>query len=140
MSLSNDEIAELTQVIEAVANSDSPYLFEKLVSLINRLRLKYGDLPVLLSTKADFIDDFDERILLYEKTIELAEEPEDTAYIIQSVESLVEIYVYELRDYEKGAKWLTELERLTKIHGEEYIIYSLSDMRADLRRLLIRLV
>ena len=45
---------------------------EELRCVLNQLRVRYGDHPVLLETEADFCDDDAERVALYRRAIEVA--------------------------------------------------------------------
>tara|TARA_R110001599_G_C12205844_1_gene656127 strand:- start:1368 stop:1700 length:333 start_codon:yes stop_codon:yes gene_type:complete len=105
---------------------------------LDRLRLKYGEIPLLLSTKADFIDDTDERVRLYKRAVELSLESADIACLTQSAESLVEIYIEEFSDHESALAWLNRLNEFANLYGSEYILGSLCDLEAQVARKRIR--
>lgn len=58
-SLANDEVLRAS-------------CFLKLKHLLNELRVRYGDHPVLLETEADFTEDLCEQVSLYESALCLA--------------------------------------------------------------------
>ena len=143
MSISEKEWDEVRSLIYDVVNvsaggGDSTQAGKKLTYKLDRLRLKYGELPLLLSTKADFIGEPDERLKLYKRAVELSQENLDIPCLTQSAESIAAIYVNELSDFHSGQYWLDKLKELIASHGDAYIIGNLSDLEANLNRLKIK--
>ncbi len=62
-------------VVNAVLADDATLrasLYISLLDVLNGLRVRYGDHPVLLETEADFADDDGERVDLYRRAADLA--------------------------------------------------------------------
>lgn len=139
-----DEICELSADIADAICEEADFVTEKithqLLYKLSRLRLKYGELPILLSTRADHIDDLDERLRLYKRAIELALEIGDDACATQSAESIAQIYIEELQDQENGQTWLNQLKEYVSRFGDKWIVGTMSELETGLNRLRIRAV
>lgn len=70
--ISAEEIAELTG-----REIDARFAQKKILSQLDRLEKKYGRLPTILSTKADYIDSTDERLSLLKEAYITADEIQD---------------------------------------------------------------
>ena len=72
-----DEIGELTHRLTNSTLADDDVLHEsihrELIERLCELTEKYGDHPVLLETLADYVEDPNERLLLYRKALQLSE-------------------------------------------------------------------
>jgi hypothetical protein len=84
---------------------------ECLLSWLDTLQGKYGELPSILATKADYIEDTSERLRLLKRAYELAEVRQDKSNLLLTASSLAEIYIAELADLENGRTWLETLEK-----------------------------
>ena len=135
MSLTVEEWSQIETLVGDVVNGISSR--DALIYQIKRLRLQYGELPILLSTEADFIDPIEPRLSLYKRAVELSQNPLDVSCLTQSAESLVEIYIEELSDYDNGLIWLTKLQGFVSSYGSDRILNSLSELEAKLKRLKI---
>jgi hypothetical protein len=135
MSLTVEEWSQIETLVGDVVNGISSR--DALIYQIKRLRLQYGELPILLSTEADFIDPIESRLSLYKRAVELSQNPLDVSCLTQSAESLVEIYIEELSDYDNGLIWLTKLQEFVSSYGSDRILNSLSELEAKLKRLKI---
>lgn len=135
MSLTVEEWSQIENLIGDVVNGISSR--DTLLYQIKRLRLQHGELPILLSTEADFIDTTETRLTLYKKAVELSQKPLDVSCLTQSAESLVEIYIEELSDYDNGLIWLTKLHEFVASYGSDHILNSPSEFDAKLKRLKI---
>lgn len=147
MTISNEEMAHINELICAIMDDsgedfqgDDALNTDALFKALDRLRMAHGELPILLSTRADFIDEPEESLALYLRAVELARESQDICCLIQSLESIVEIYTEDLLDYDNGLKYYQPLAELVEEHGTEYCITSLSDLKANLNRLTMKVV
>lgn len=138
MPLSKEEWDQVANAICDVVNGVSSE--RDLLRQVKRLRLKHGPLPILLSTEADFIDSVEDRLRLYKKAVELSQDPPDASCLTQSAESLAEIYIQELADYENGLIWVEKMKKYISLYGGEYILSSSSEIEAKLNRLKIQCV
>lgn len=135
MSLTVEEWSQIETLVGDVVNGISSR--DALIYQIKRLRLQYGELPILLSIEADFIDPIEPRLSLYKRAVELSQNPLDVSCLTQSAESLVEIYIEELSDYDIGLIWLIKLQECVSSYGSDHILNSLSELEAKLKRLKI---
>lgn len=98
-----------------VANTaeDSPAevrLTKQLHELIDNLATKYGELPSLLATKADYLEDASERLKLLSRAYRVAERRADKPNLTFVSSSIAQLCIEELRDLRQGGAWLRKLE------------------------------
>jgi hypothetical protein len=91
-----------------VASRDAAAI--RLLSLLDTLQEKYGPLPSLLATRADYVDSPDEREYLLLKAYDEARILEDLKNLLEISESLASFYIEERSDYRHGEHWLRKLE------------------------------
>lgn len=84
---------------------------ERLLLLLDTLQEKYGELPSILATKADYLDDTTERVCLLKRAYERAGVLLDNDNLLLICFSIAEIYIDELTDLENSQIWLQTLER-----------------------------
>lgn len=130
MEIEQYDWEQLTDLIVEVVNSGSGR--EALLSAIKRLRLKYGPVALLLSTEADFIDDPEQRLGLYLQAIQQAEKSNDIACLMQSTESVIELYCDDFNDTDNAEKSLSELEKLVSLHGDQFLCKTAAEIRRSL--------
>ncbi len=144
MPLTEKEYEELVELVCDIVNTSDPdqeyensLCHKNLFKQLDWLCLKYGELPDLLSIRADHIELIGQRLELYERAIDLAENLEDYANITQSVESIIQIYIDEQPNYDNASRWFEKLESAVSKYGDEYITTSLSETKAQIMRLKI---
>lgn len=147
MSLTKKEFDELVDLICDIVNTsnpdldyDNPLCDKNLFNKLDKLLLKYGELPDLLCIRADFIDSIDERLKLYKRAIELSKTLNDFKNLTQSAESITLIYIEEQPDYDNAYKWFNKLESWVSEYGDEYITIPLSETKSRIMRLKIHSV
>lgn len=147
VKLSRNEWGEIQGLSYAIANASSlednltnDTLTKELLYKLDRLKLKYGALPILLSTRADYIENINERLKLYKQAFYGALETIDKQCVTQSAESIAELYVDEMRDYNNGNIWLKKLRYVTEKYGDQWVIGNLNDLQANLNRLEIKVL
>ena len=144
MFLNDKDLDNLRNMIIDIANIaiENPNDYElhrtSLLYHLSKLRLRYGEQPILLSTKADFIESEEERILLYKRAVELSLDILDIPCLTQSAESLAEIYIEDRLDATHGLLWLNKLKLYINEYGDDYILNNPSDLEAKLNRLNIK--
>ena len=81
-----DAVSEYTNAVLNATLMDDEILraskFVELQELLGAMRAKYGDHPVLLETEADFCNESETRLLLYEAALEIAALEKLPAYTI----------------------------------------------------------
>ncbi|HDP4854863.1 hypothetical protein P4204_25355 [Pseudomonas aeruginosa] len=86
--ISAEEIAELTG-----REIDARFAQKKILFQLDRLEKKYGRLPTILSTKADYIDSTDERLSLLKEAYITADEIQDKKNKAFISSSIIEVYL-----------------------------------------------
>ncbi|CEI78109.1 hypothetical protein F8135_23735 [Pseudomonas aeruginosa] len=116
--ISAEEIAELTG-----REIDARFAQKKILSQLDRLEKKYGRLPTILSTKADYIDSTDERLSLLKEAYITADEIQDKKNKVFISGSIIEIYL-ELPEKKSFAQyWLEKFESDLKDYPkDEYLL------------------
>jgi hypothetical protein len=133
-----DRVKELAVAI-ATASEDEEDGGEKetlaLMGFLDGLEAKYGRLPSILATRADFLDDPEQAVVLLEQAWELAVERKDVRNRLYIADSLASTYIRELEDAEAGEIWLRRVAEDLKTTGDESDITSYEELRVDLQRL-----
>lgn len=139
-----NEIWELSCEIANTSLNEDAYTIDNLTSellyKLSRLRMKYGEQPIFLSTKADYIEEIDERLTLYKRAVELSLEINDYSCLTQSAESITEIYIDEFSDFKNGEIWLNKLKKYISQYGDEWVVSEPKEIEIKLNRLKIRKV
>jgi hypothetical protein len=91
-----------------VASSDAAAV--RLLSLLDTLQEKYGPLPSLLATRADYVDSPEDREYLLLRAYDEARILEDLKNLLEISESLASFYIEHRSDYRNGEHWLRKLE------------------------------
>jgi hypothetical protein len=120
-----DRVHELAVDIVNADETEAETCRGRLLAYLETLEQKYGELPSILATRADYVDDPRRRETLLSRAYDLAKDRRDdrnTAYIAHS---LAELYIGEFRDYWAGQRWLDELRQYLPqiddaVFAEEY--------------------
>jgi hypothetical protein len=106
-----------------------------LLRVLERLEHRYGALPSILATRADYIEDVPSRLTLYEAACDAASEHGDARNLVWIASSLAELYVDELREPLRGGQWLERLESHLANHDDPDERDVLERLRADVQKL-----
>jgi len=105
-----DEVHEFAlEILDASVKADDNERTRRKVALLNyldHLEGKYGELPSILATRADNIDDVEQRIQLLNRAYVLAKARNDSLNELEIAHSLTALYLEELQDKAEGSKWL----------------------------------
>jgi hypothetical protein len=95
-----------------------------LVSL-DKLEHKYGKLPSIIATRADYVSDVSESIGLLKKAYSLAEKMNDRKNLTHIASSLAELYLIDQQDRKNGKLWLVKLKACLKRYFDthEFDVY-----------------
>ena len=83
----------------------------RMLDYLDWLQTKYGSLPSIFATKADYVDDIGKQEELLLRAWDLAEERGDRLNAVEIAHSLAELYLEELKDCTLGARWLDVLKQ-----------------------------
>ena len=111
-----------TKVAEAQCAGDeagSESLARELLRHLAVLEGKYGLIPSIVATRADYVDDEAERIRLLEQAWILARKRSDWANCVFISSSLAGAYIEELASISIGRRWLGLLEESLEHYWDE---------------------
>jgi hypothetical protein len=81
----------------------------RLLRYLEKLESKYGELPSILATRADFITNTAESLTLLKRAYALAKKSNDKANLTYIASSIAELYVEYRCDKKHGKIWLEKL-------------------------------
>lgn len=133
--ISREDWAQVHQCAVDIANAaladDAPWAEASRCDLfqwLDRLEDRYGALPSILATRADYTDDVGHRLTLYQAAYEAAAARGDVRNLVWIASSLAELYVEDVREPLSAGEWLDRLEAHLSQHEDP-------DERAELARL-----
>ncbi len=95
------------EVVNAEPGAEEDLCRRRLLDYLDGLESKYGPLPSILATRADYlVDDIPGRLALFSRAYALAAEAGDARNQLHIASSLAVIYIEELEDAAEGSKWL----------------------------------
>ena len=142
----NEHEVLIELICDIVNDSDDDQFYENpectnnLLNELDRLDSKYGEMPMLISTRADFTDDVKIQIKLYKKAIQLALKSGDISTLVMAAESLVEIYVSDYPNSREALEWFDKLKIYNNGYGDKYIISTYPELKAKINRMGIKVV
>ena len=123
--ISREDWAHVHQCAVDVANAGladddaaSQASTSELLQVLARLEHRYGALPSILATRADYIEDVPSRLTLYQAAYEAASARGDARNLVWIASSLADLYVDELREPLRGGEWLERLETHLEKHDD----------------------
>lgn len=105
---------------------------EQMINLLDKLQTKYGELPSIYATKADYIDDIQQEVVLLKKGFDIANNLNDKKNRTLISGSLAQRYIEELRDKANGIIWINKIEDCLK----EYYDKDEAEQCSELKKLL----
>jgi len=87
----------------------------QMVDLLDELQEKYGALPSLLATRADYVDEPEGREYWLLAAYDLATQRADPKNRVWIASSLAGLYLEDVRERAKGQEWLTRLTEHLKV-------------------------
>lgn len=118
-----DKILELAVDIGNAGEAEDETLADEnrvaVLGVIDELLVKYGERASLLSVKASYLEDDQERIDLLLKAYALAEKDNDTYTMAEVAWDLANTYWYSLKDRENAKLWNDRLGVCLKREADE---------------------
>ena len=122
--INKEDWKEIEELAEEIVSADDEHLAKKytedIIAKLNNLQTKYGDLPSILSTKADYIDNISKALILFKKAYEVAQSMDDKKNLTFISSSLAQKYIEELEDNKCGKIWLDELRINLNNYYDDY--------------------
>ncbi len=110
------KIRDLASAVSRAAKDDNYPLSHihcrTLIDFLDSLQDKYGPLPRILATKADYMEDDEIRLCLYEKAFEISETEHNHMECVFIADSLILLYLEDIDvpNYEMAHRWLKRME------------------------------
>jgi hypothetical protein len=102
--------SEILSAVESEDEGEEQVKRIKLFGFLDGLQKKYGELPSILATKADYASDDNVKVALLQKAFEIAKTKRDDSNLTLISSSLAQAYIEDLKDKVQGKKWLNELK------------------------------
>ena len=107
----NHALELAARLSDAVEGSEEEEASERdLMAYLDKLEVKYGPLPSILATRADFLEDYNRKEELLTRAYAAAAKLGDRRNLVDISHSLTELYVDALVDVEQGRTWLDKLD------------------------------
>ena len=132
-----DRVHELVlDVVNAEEGEEEDLCRRRLLEYLDELEEKYGPLPSILSTRADYLPgDVPGRIALFKRAYVTATEAGDARNQLYVASSLAALYVLELGDVVEGRSWLAHAEKFLDRVGTDVDRREFDRIKDHLRRL-----
>jgi hypothetical protein len=129
-------VHELTvAILHAEGEEEGRQCRRRLFAYLEGLEAKYGSLPSIVATRADFSEDPHESERLLRRAYELAEMRGDARNELYVSHSLAKLYVQDLRDPASARSWLETLRRHLLQVEDSYLLEDYWHLRRELEEL-----
>jgi len=110
-------------IVEAETRAEQ--LRSRMIDLLRRLERKFGALPSIVATRAEYTERVPEKIRLLDKAYESAVSQGDQLNKVLISSSIARVFVEDLGDVKAGKQWLARLRRhlsehFDKVESAEY--------------------
>src|SRR6185436_8643004 len=99
-------VHDLALLIVNTEDEDHDRARERMLAYLSDLTLKYGELPSLLATRADYVEDDNESERLLLRAFDLAVTAGDAANVREIALSIASLYANELAEPIPASRWL----------------------------------
>jgi hypothetical protein len=131
-----DRVHELAvEIVNAGEGEEGDEQTAELLSYLDRLEEKYGVLPSILATRADYVEDSRESLALLRRAYDLARERQDYRNMLYVASSLVSLNIERFRNADEAERWLRAFEEALKYAGGESDIREQEDLAKALEQL-----
>src|SRR4029077_6671165 len=101
-----DKVHELAVEIINADDVESEVRRSQLLSYLDQLEKKYGELPSILATRADYVEELGAKEELLTRAYMLASTFQDAGNQLDVAHSLAELYIEKFQDTTEGKIWL----------------------------------
>ncbi|MGC4098202.1 MAG: hypothetical protein QM706_13890 [Nitrospira sp.] len=101
-----DKVHELAVEIVNAGDAQSEVHRSQLLIYLDQLEKKYGELPSILATRADYVAGLKQKEALLKRAYMLANAFQDARNQLHIAHSLAELYIEEFQDPTEGKVWL----------------------------------
>jgi hypothetical protein len=133
-----DAVHALAVDLFNASKDEEPVLRSRLLRCLDALEARYGPLPSILATRADFLDaDHPARKELLLRAHTAAESTGDQLNLLETAHSLAELCL-ERSDVNEARRWLETMKRYLDERPDSYLATEYEQLTARYRRLAIR--
>lgn len=136
--ISTDDWGRVHEAVVEVVSASSieddalcSHHIERLFDLLSKLEARYGRIPGILATRADFTDDPETAIALHEEALSVASDPTSTRL---SLQSLVRLMIGGRYPESQVLDRLKALEDVTNTDGDSSDLEELRELEAAFER------
>ena len=132
--ISNEDWIVVQQYAADICNQsaeglNSAFLEKKLVAFLGELEVKYGRLPSILSTLADYCDDVNLSLSLNKEAFVSASEISDFKNMSLISSILTELYLEEMIDMDKAKYWIGVLRECLNKFQDDDLMETFSELQ-----------
>jgi hypothetical protein len=122
-------------VVNTDDGDESDASTERLLAYLDDLEAKYGPLPSILATRADYVSEPRNSEMLLEQAYETACESGDHRNMLYIASSLAELQIESFGDVPQAQRWLTAMQEALRRGGGESDIREYEELCEALARL-----
>ncbi|SPP63516.1 hypothetical protein NITLEN_10602 [Nitrospira lenta] len=108
---------------------------QKLLRYLNRLEVKYGELPSILATRACYIVGNKRKETLLCRAYRLSMQRNDLLNQAEIAHSLSSLYIENLRRYREGINWLGKLKAHARKAKDKYLEQEYDRLRLEAQKI-----
>ncbi|MDR4470588.1 MAG: hypothetical protein MRJ68_20180 [Nitrospira sp.] len=123
------------KIVNAEAESEENIYTNQLLQYLDELEAKYGALPSILATRADYVSDTKDQAALYRQAYALAEASHDITNLKEIAHSLAELYIDDLQDPSQGQIWIARLSEHISSSPDKTLSADLERLRENSNRI-----
>lgn len=123
------------KIVNAEAESEGNIYTNQLLQYLDELEAKYGALPSILATRADYVSDAKEQSALLRQAYAFAEASHDVTNLKEIAHSLAELYINDLRDPSEGQVWIRRLSEHISSSPDKTLSADLERLRESSNRI-----
>jgi hypothetical protein len=123
------------EVVNANDTSEEARSYDQMLRVLDQLEAKYGTLPSILATRADYVGDPLQSAALLERAYELAVERDDRLNRLEIADSLAQVWIEDLVDVDAGTRWLAVFAEELRGQGDQSLIEAFQRLEERLHTL-----
>jgi hypothetical protein len=130
-----DKVHELAVEIINADDVESEVRRSQLLSYLDQLEKKYGELPSILATRADYVEELESKEELLTRAYMLASTFQDAGNQLDVAHSLAELYIEEFQDPTEGKVWLERFGKQLEQTKETGYLEDYQRLRISIERI-----
>lgn len=112
-------------------DADSKFLENKLLLFLGELEAKYGRLPSIVATEADYVNDRSMELRLLKEAYSASIEVGDSKNIAYISSSLAEFYLENTNEKDKAVFWISIFSESLSEYNDSYLTSLLEELKIE---------